>query len=609
MTWNEFREKVNLFIYDSKPTVLRILSILNLLVAIIAISVLVSYYGFPQNEESRNNLTGIIGYTFAFYILRYLIKLFYDFNVKEYISQTWGEALILTYLLIEGISYNLFDVLILGALFSTIGFSSFSSISAALIQIFFIIYFIVDLIRKKEFTFWFKVSPGVLFTIFISFLMLAGASLLMLPEMSTFNGGMSFTDSLFLSTSAASSTGLSTIDTAAQLTFKGQVVCLFLIKIGGLNTIAFGAIYLLINKLGVSVKQHEIMEDFVNKESFLNTNSMFGKIVLWSITIEIIGAILLFLFIQPIGIFENPENRFFHSVFHSVSAFNNAGISIMPNGLMYEHIIDNYIVHIVFACLIFLGGLGMIYLFDLFEISNLRERMRKPWKTIQFGTKISLYFTLFLLVLGTVVFYFTEYNNAMGGLNGLGKAVTSLFASITTRNAGFNTFDVSSLTTPTMILFLFLMFVGASSGSSGGGIRTSTFAVLFASAISTIKGKSHVELYHRTISTDLVLKAYTIMIIFILGNMIGPFLLAITEHEALASGRITFMDLVFEHVSAASTVGLTTGLTPNLTIAGKYVIITAMFVGRMGTLTIAYMFGKQVISRNYKYPNGHTMLG
>jgi Trk-type K+ transport system membrane component len=162
---------------------------------------------------------------------------------------------------------------------------------------------------------------------------------------------------------------------------------------------------------------------------------------------------------------------------------------------------------------------------------------------------------------------------------------------------------------PVMIVFLFLMFVGASSGSAGGGIITSTFAIMWASLISTIRGKKNTELFKRTISNDTVLKAYAIFLFFVVGNIIGPFALAITEADLLASGKYDFMDLVFEHVSAASTVGLSTGVTAELSEAGKVVLIIAMFIGRVGTLTLAYLVGKRVLSTNYKYPLGHTMVG
>jgi len=191
----------------------------------------------------------------------------------------------------------------------------------------------------------------------------------------------------------------------------------------------------------------------------------------------------------------------------------------------------------------------------------------------------------------------------------LSAITTALFESMTTRNAGFNVVDTTALTLPVVIVFLFLMFIGASSGSAGGGIRTSTFAIMWASLISTVKGRKHIELFKRTITNDTVLKAYAIFLFFVIGNVFGTFALAITESDLIASGQYTFLDLVFEHVSAASTVGLSTGLTADMSPAGKIVLIVAMFIGRVGTLTLAYLVGKKVISKNYKYPKGHTMVG
>ena len=216
---------------------------------------------------------------------------------------------------------------------------------------------------------------------------------------------------------------------------------------------------------------------------------------------------------------------------------------------------------------------------------------------------------LILLVMGSVVFYIFEHNKTLENQSGFGTLVTTLFSSMTTRNAGFSTVDISTLSLPVLVFFLFLMFVGASSGSSGGGIRVSTFAIMVSSVVSTIKGKPHVELFKRTIDNELVLKAYSIFVFFVVGNLIGIFALLVTEYQAIEAGKIELLDIIFEHVSAASTVGLSTGITPELTEPGKFVLILAMFIGRVGTLTIAYLFGKQVMSRRYKYPSGHTMIG
>lgn len=609
MSIRDIRERINLLIYDSKPKVLNVLSIMNVIVSLSAIGTLVFYYGFPLKPETKELCFSIIEFSFGFYILRFFTKLFFDFHPPTFIRKNWFEAIIILMLLIEGIAYNFFDTMILEPYFESIGFEDFGAFSMIFVQLFVFIIIINNLLIEKRYNTWLKIHPGWLFTISIGGMTLIGSLLLMLPEMSHIKGGMHFTDSLFLSMSSVSVTGLSTVDLAGDLTFKGQMIVLVLIKLGGLNTIAFGALMLVVAKFGVGIKYHEVIEDFVNRDSILKAKSMLAKIVVWATAIEIIGIVLLFIGFGNEGVFADTSTRVFHSVFHGISGFNNAGLSILPNGMMNPDVIDNTFVHTVILVLFFLGGFGMIYVFDLFEIKRVRERMRTPWKTIDFGTKISLYFTLGLLVFGAVIFMIFESSNTLSGKTAYDSVITSLYQSMTTRNAGFNVVDTASITMPVMIVFLFLMFIGASSGSAGGGIRTSTFAIMWASLISTIRGKKHTELFKRTISNDMVLKAYAVFLFFVVGNIIGPFVLAISEADLIASGKYDFMDLVFEHVSAASTVGLSTGITSELSTTGKFVLIIAMFIGRVGTLTLAYLVGKKVISKNYKYPNGHTMVG
>ncbi|MCR9172554.1 MAG: hypothetical protein NXI10_08690 [bacterium] len=609
MRIRDLRERINLLIYDSKPGVLRALTFLNVLVSLTAIGVLIYLYGFHITPEAEAMCFSIIQASFGFYIARFLIKFVYDFNPRQFIKDNWFEGIIITILLVEGIAYNLFDGMILEPVFQSIGFDEFGTFSTIFVQLYIFIIILNNLFKQRNFKPWMKIHPGWLFTISISLMTLIGGLLLMLPEMSTVKGGLPFTDSLFLSMSSVSVTGLSTVDVAETLTFKGQVVVMVLIKLGGLNTIAFGALMLVVAKFGVGIKYHEVIEDFVNRDSILKAKSMLAKIVLWATAFEVIGIVLLFIGFGNQGVFADTGERFFQSVFHGISGFNNAGLSTLNGGLMHPDVIHNTFVHTVVLILFFLGGFGMIYVFDVFEIRRIRQRMRTPWKSFEFGTKISLYFTLGLLLLGAAVFFIFEWDGTMEGKNTLDMVVTALFESMTTRNAGFNVVDTAALSVPVLIIFLFLMFIGASSGSAGGGIRTSTFAILWASVLSTIKGKKHTELFKRTISNDLVLKAYAIFIFFVIGNIIGPFILAISEADLLASGKYDFMDLVFEHVSAASTVGLSTGITSELSTVGKFVLIVAMFIGRVGTLTLAYLVGKRVMSKNYKYPSGHTMVG
>ena len=609
MSVKEFREKVNLLIYDKKPKVLAVLTGLNIFVSLVALSVLVYFYGFRLTPFLKDLCFTILEISFAFYIFRFLVKVFFDFHPPTFIKSNWLEASVIGLLLIEGVSYNVFGSQLIEPVFRSLGFADFGDFSMIFIQLFIFLLILINAFKQKHFKPWMKIHPGWLFTISISLMTILGGLLLMLPEMSKLDGGMGVIDSMFLSMSSVSVTGLSTVDISQVLTFKGQMIVLILIKLGGLNTIAFGALMLIVAKFGVGIKYHELMEDFVNKDSLVNANSMLMKIILWATTIEVLGIILLFIGFGNEGVFTDSGYRFFQSVFHGVSGFNNAGLSTLHGGMMHPDVIQNTFVHTIIMILFFFGGFGMIYMFDLFEISRLRERMRKPWKTIEFGTKISLYFTIGLLLFGAIIFIIFEWNHGLSEKGVFNAIITALFESMTTRNAGFSVVDTATLTMPVVIVFLFLMFIGASSGSAGGGIRTSTFAVMWASLISTIKGRKHTELFKRTISNDVILKAFTIFLFFILGNIFGTFALAITEQDLIASGQYDFIDLVFEHVSAASTVGLSTGLTVDMSEGGKIVLIIAMFVGRVGTLTLAYLIGTKVISRDYKYPKGHTMVG
>lgn len=604
-----FRERINLKLYDQKESVMRVFRWLHIFVALGMVGILVYFYGFKHSESTQQALLKIIEYSFAFYILRFIVKIIYDFNPLKYLRTNWFETILILFLIIEGVAFNTTGDLLSSRFFSWIGFEGFGDFSNVFIQLFFIIYIFTEVFKKRDFRLWFKVHPGLLFVFSIGSIVIVGTGLLMLPEMSTISGSLNFTDSLFTAMSSASVTGLTTIDISTVLSFKGQIVVLFLIQIGALNTIAFASLYLLLAKFGIGLKQHAIVEDFMNKNIFVDAGDVFFRIIKWTIIIELIGFLLIYVLFFRVSLFETSGDHLFHSIFHSVSSFNNAGLSIIPDGLMHSELQTNYSLHFVTLLLFFMGGFGMLYLFELISFGEIRKRLRTPWKGLSFPTKITLYTTLTLLVLGAIVFFIFEYNNTLKDQPWYGVLSTTFFESMTTRNAGFSTVDTGMLSLPVLVFFLFLMFVGAGSGSSGGGVRVTTFAVMIASVISTIKGKPNTELFKRSLSNEIVLKAYSILLFFIFGNLIGIFALTISEYDLIESGKFTLMDIIFEHVSAASTVGLSTGITAEMSTFGQYVLMVAMFIGRVGTLTLAYLFGKQVSSKNYKYPTGHTMIG
>ncbi|HAA00153.1 MAG TPA: potassium transporter TrkG [Flavobacteriales bacterium] len=610
MIFQRIREKINLLIYDSKERVLAIFKYLNVIVTLTAVATLVYYYGFPQDTSTIDLSTFILKCSFGFYITHFFIRLFYDFEPGQFLRDHWIEAIMMLVLFIEGLSSILTGKLLLQTFFQSVGFSSFEQFSTIFIQLYFFFVVLIGLTRTYTIMPFIRLHPATLFLLTFLLLIISGTGLLMLPEMTVQEGSMSFIDALFTSTSASCVTGLSVVDVSTYFTLKGQMVILMLIKVGGLNIVGFVAFIILMSKFGIGVKYHSFMDDYAKRGTIESALRMLRKILVWSLFFELSGALLFYFFLGD----DNPltptgSDRFFASVFHSVSAFNNAGFSIFQDGMFNEFVRHNYFLHIVLMVLIFLGSLGFMAIFDLFSVENVRDRMRNPWKRINFNTKIALNFSIILVLAGFVMFFMFEYYHTLNDKNSGEKVVTALFQSVTTRTAGFNTVDIGSLSTPTLIFFMFLMFVGASSNSTGGGIKTSTFAILWASTVATMRERKNVELFKRTISSETVLKAFTILLFFIAWNLIAILMLMVTEQDAIYYGQHTELDVIFEQVSAFGTVGLSTGVTSSLTVAGKIIITLSMFTGKIGALTLAYLFGKKALSTNYKYPKANALVG
>jgi len=259
--------------------------------------------------------------------------------------------------------------------------------------------------------------------------------------------------------------------------------------------------------------------------------------------------------------------------------------------------------HLIIAGLIFFGSIGFPVIQDLFNLERIKKSLKTPWSGLKLSTQISFYTALILIAFGTLMFYFLEQQNSLNGMKIEGQLITSLFHSITARTAGFNTVDFSIIGTPMLIIFIFLMFIGASPGSTGGGIKTSTFTLIIYSAINTIKGQKRIEIGNRTISAELLHKAFSIFLFSTSTIFLAIFILSISD------GNKGLMPIAFETVSAFSTVGLSTGITPNLSIVGKIVIMICMFIGRIGTLTLAFALSRKIKSHNHQYPNAHLTIG
>ena len=377
MKLQEIRERINVFLYGSKERVLKGLKLFNLVVSTAALFVLAIYYGYPSESHTATQLLGFVKGTFAFYVLQYITRILYDYHPIRYIRKTWFEAAVMSVLVIEGASDLLTGELLITRLSTSIGFESISDFSTLFIQGYFFTVVVAELIREGSVLPRVRLNPAIIFIMSFLGIITAGTVLLMLPEMTTAPGSMNFLDAIFTSTSATCVTGLMLVDTVTFFSYKGQVVLLLLIQLGGLNLIAFGSFLVLASKFGVGVRQHEVIEDFVNRDNFNASSGLLGRVLLWCIGIEATGALAMYLSWGDSLPGLSNGRTWFYSVFHAVSAFNNAGISLFTDGLANPAVGSNYGIHWIVTALVFFGALGMVAIFDLFGFDRFRERSRR----------------------------------------------------------------------------------------------------------------------------------------------------------------------------------------------------------------------------------------
>jgi trk system potassium uptake protein TrkH len=598
------QEKLLLFVYQNKEAVLRGLSWLRTIASLLALAVFLYYYGFPHPPERLVLLVGVTKSIFGFFVLSYIIRVIFAIHSWQYIRNSLFEAALIVLLLIDIVSVFLFGFNALENLFLNLNIENFTPFYILFIQSYLLLLVGLEVTKVSTSITSIKLKPATTFIYSFLLLLLVGTGLLMLPEMTT-KGSIPFIDALFTAVSAACVTGLAVVDTQTYFTFKGHLVIMLLIQLGGIGILTFATFFALFLKKGVGISHQAMIRDFMSEDSLFNAKGMLQQIVIFTLLIECIGAFLIYLsWDVNTPFYDDAGEMIFQSVFHSISAFCNAGFSLMSGGLNEDYLQNAYILHIVVGMLIIFGSLGFPALRDIFGINNIRARLATPWKKWKLSTRIAVWATFALVLFGMGAFYLLESNTEiLAGKTGFQQLVISFFQSVTTRTAGFNTVDIGALTTPTAILIIFLMFIGASSGSTGGGIKTSTFVLILLSVITTIRGKKSLELGGRSISFDLLNKAYTIFIFSATYILVGTFFLAYFEP------KMSVLDLVFEQVSAFCTVGLTRGITPDLSTPGKLILISSMYVGRVGTLTLAFALASRVDSTNYRYPKAHILVG
>ncbi len=441
--------------------------------------------------------------------------------------------------------------------------------------------------------------------IILSFLgvIFVGWILLSLPLAST-GSPLSLTDSLFTATSATCVTGLIVVDTGTRFTTFGQVVILALIQLGGLGIMTFSTLFLIMMGRGLSMKHRLIMQESLSQFPLKDMLRLVKYVISFTLAVEIVGALLLYG--RFVRIFPSAQAAY-HGIFHAISAFCNAGFSLYTSSFVAFQ--RDLLVNAVMAGLIIIGGLGFFVLAEL----NIVERLA----TIRKSHRLSLHTkTVFavsgsLILGGALLVLILEWQNTLAGQSVGAKILASFFQSVTARTAGFNTLSTDRLTNATLFLLIMLMFIGASPGSTGGGIKTSTFGILVALMISRLKGRRNVELFRRTIPLAIVAKAISVVALALITILTLTMALSVTEGDLTGTRMVRgrFLEFLFEAASAFGTVGLSTGVTPTLSALGKILVAMTIFVGRVGPLTLALAVGQRVSRRRFEFPEENVMVG
>lgn len=448
-----------------------------------------------------------------------------------------------------------------------------------------------------------RMSPTVIFVGSFALLCLIGAGLLMLPRSTTHP--IHFLDALFTAVSSVCVTGLFTVDVVSSFTAMGKGIIALLIQIGGLGIMTFTSFFGLFFA-GTYQSQNKMMiKDLIDPEK--GVSQIFKT--LWSVitvtfVAELVGAYAIFLSIDG-----STWHDFAFSLFHALTAFCNAGISTVGGGLFAPALRSNYSLQMVVAVLVIIGGLGFPIIFNLAKWlwHVVRDGLRRLLGKQRFyrhiphlitsNTVLVLVVSSVLLVGGTVVFYFSEGSHWQADMDFAERLQTAFFMSVTTRSAGFNTFDMSALSPITLVMMMFLMWIGASPTSTGGGIKTTTFGIAFLNIWNTLRGRDCIEIRHRRIAATTVNRSF--IIIFASFMLMGAGLLLLMWFEP----DLPFMALLFETVSAASNCGLSLGITPHLCNASRIVIVVLMFVGRVGFISLLSCLIKEKRFSNYRYPS------
>ncbi|MGM9796233.1 MAG: TrkH family potassium uptake protein [Parabacteroides sp.] len=577
-----------------------------LLSALASLFTLVYRFGFEHTPESfqliAQSRTGLLLAFFTGITLRYLTR--FQEILQERMFYT--DISIYTFLLTV-LSATVFFPTVIAESLPYLSFFGESFCAYLLLLLLSIIHLSRQLFSLIES----HVKPSLLFLFSFVFVILIGTGLLMLPNATT--AGITFVDALFMATTSVCVTGLATMDVATAFTSVGQTVILVLVQIGGIGVMTFTAFIALSFMGKSSFSSKMVLKDMLNEVKTGGLFQVIFNILFVTFFIEGIGAYLIFQSVKgtlPGGATE----EFFYALFHAVIGFCNAGMSTLSGNMADPLIVHNNALHLSVIFLIIMGGIGFPIVFNFLsllrhQLANglrLLFRQQKHYihtpHIINLHTYVVVTATLLLLIGGFSLYLLFEYHNSLQGLPWDEKLTQALFGAATPRSAGFNATDVCALASPTLILTLALMLIGAGPVSTGSGLKVTTVTIALLAIVHILTGRKELTIHGRTISSELILRAFATIMLTLAWLLLVFMLLSFTEQG------IPLFNLLFEATSALSTAGLSMDVTPHLSTIGKVIIIFTMLIGRIGVLTFFICFSPQIKEKHYQYPQEHLFM-
>ncbi len=581
-------------IIENRENIKKGLDIILVLTGIISLVSFISVIGFYLGSFWSNFFNILSKITVCVYVLQEVIRWFLTSDIKDYAKTRIIENIIALIVLLQ-LMFPYFSLELLSYFLPEISPTELSLFIISLSQLAVLVSIFLRSLRYNSMFARIRLHAGAIITISFVLVILVGSLMLIMPRAVAEGKELSYIDALFTSTSAVCVTGLVVVDTSSHFTGIGKLIIISLIQIGGLGLMTLTTFFAVMFAGSLSVRVKVFMKDLLSQESINEGVGLLKKIFIFTFLVEYIGSMLLYLALgESFSGFDKLV--YYKCLFHSISAFCNAGFSVYADNLMYHSVHNNYYFLTIIMSLIVLGGLGFFTMSDIFK------NPFKKSKKMRTSSKIIL-ITTFLLIFGGAFIIFIFESNVAAYSSTFDRFMQSLFLSVTSRTAGFNSIDMGLISPASVMILIILMWIGASPGSTGGGIKTTTFAVALITLFNMIKGKERVEVFNREIYTDNIRQSLMVIISSLLFLGFSTTLLVWFEP------KINPIDLIFEATSAISTVGLSRNITSSLSSPSKIILISLMTIGRVGVFTFLLSLHKPKSEPHFRLPSENIIIG